>query len=325
MPFLKIALGIVAGLGFLTFLIAYICFRMAFYSSPKRAAANREEYPIPDGKEYEPFREQITQWIKLARALPYREVSITSFDGLTLRGRYYEFDPNAPIELLIHGYRGWGERDLSGGVARCQILGHNALVIDHRGSNLSDGTVITFGILESRDCERWIDFILEKINPHAKIILTGISMGAATVMILSSRQLPENVVGVLADCGYTSNEEIIKKVLQEMKLPPNVCYPFVKLGASWFGKFDLDEVSPIDAVAKSRLPILFFHGDADAFVPHDMSVRNFAACTSQKHLVSTPGAGHGLCFPMDRETYLTEMKSFFDPILYPDREPTKTL
>ena len=81
MPLLGIVTGIAVGLSALTVLIAYICFRMAFYSSPKREATKREEYPLPDGKEYEPFREQITQWIKLARSLPYREVSITSFDG----------------------------------------------------------------------------------------------------------------------------------------------------------------------------------------------------------------------------------------------------
>ncbi len=310
-----IALGSIGVLGILTVLAAYICFRMAFYSSPKRPLEHRDEFPIPDGKVYEPFREQMVEWIKLARALPYREVAVTSFDGLTLRGRYYEIFPDAPIELLFHGYRGWAERDLSGGVARCQTLGHNALVVDHRGSNQSDGSVITFGILESRDCPVWVDYILTHINPRAKIILTGISMGASTVMIAASRPLPPNVVAVLADCGYTAHDEIIKKVMVDMKLPPKLCYPFIKLGAKWFGKFDLEETSPIESVKRGLLPILFFHGDTDDFVPHGMSLRNSQACATVNRMVTIHGAGHGLCFPVDPETYLNEMRSFFDPIL----------
>lgn len=312
---LWILLGVAIGVSLLTLLGAYICFRMAFYASAKREVERKDEYPIPDGKVYLPFREQMVEWIKQARQLPYQEVSVTSFDGLTLRGRYYEFSPDYPIELLFHGYRGWAERDLSGGVARCRQLKHNALIVDHRASNQSDGTVITFGILESRDCPVWVDFILRHINPNAKIILTGISMGASTVMIAASEPLPKNVIGVLADCGYTSNREIIQKVMKDIKLPPNLFYPFIKLGAKIFGKFDLEEISPIESVKQSRLPILFFHGDTDDFVPYEMSVRNHDACNAKKRLVTIKGAGHGLCFPVEPKTYLKEMDDFFIPIL----------
>ena len=100
-----------------------------------------------------------------------------------------------------------------------------------------------------------------------------------------------------------------------MKLPPKLCYPFVKLGAKLFGKFDLEEISPIEAVRQSLLPILFFHGDTDDFVPHDMSLRNSQACATRNKIVIIKGAGHGLCFPVDPETYLREMHDFFDPIL----------
>ena len=312
---LLIALGVVLSVGFLILLGAYICYLMTFYSSPKRPEVKKRDYPLPDGAEYEPFHEQITEWVKNMRALPHREVSVVSFDGLTLRGQYFEFVPNGPIELMFHGYRGWGERDLNGGVARCQRLGHNVMVVDHRASNKSDGHVISFGILESRDCPVWVDFILKEINPNAKIILTGISMGAATVMIAASRELPENVVAVLADCGYTSAKEIIQKVMRDKKYPVPLLYPLVRLGAKLFGKFDLEEITPIESVKHSRLPIIFFHGDEDDFVPHQMSMEAYEACPTTKRLVITPGARHGLCFPVDQEGYLRHMQEFFGPIL----------
>jgi len=200
-------------------------------------------------------------------------------------------------------------------VARCQRLGHNALVVDQRGCNQSDGHVISFGILESRDCPIWVDYILREINPNATILLTGISMGAATVMIASSRELPKNVVATLADCGYTSAKEIIQKVMRDQEYPVKLLYPLVRLGAKLYGKFDPEETSPIESVKHSRLPILFFHGDADDFVPHEMSLQNYEACTTKKRMVSVPNAAHGLCFPIDEEAYLREMRDFFDPIL----------
>ena len=172
--------------------------------------------------------------------------------------------------------------------------------------------MITFGEKERRDCLTWVDFVIQHIDKEAKIILTGISMGAATVMMAASMELPPNVIGVLADCGYTSTQAIIKKVIRDMKLPADLLYPLVRIGARLFGGFDPDAFSPIESMKKCKLPVIFFHGDTDDFVPCYMSEENFAACAAeQKRLVIIPGAGHGLCFPVDQETYLKELRDFF--------------
>ena len=289
-----------------------ICFLKIFYTSRRK---KWPEYPVPAGEIYEPHHEQMIEWIKYARALPHKEVSIQSFDGLTLRGTYFEFEKGLPIDILFHGYHGCAEQDLSGGVYRCQRLGHNVLIVDHRASGKSEGHVVTFGINESRDALAWIHYALENIDSNAKILLGGISMGAATVMMTSAMELPENVKGTVADCGYTSAKDIIKKVIRDMKLPDNLLYSFVRLGAILFGRFDPDANSPLESMPNCRVPVIFFHGDADAFVPQSMSEENHAACSAPKHLVITPGAGHGLCFPVDVDTYVKEISEFFAPYL----------
>lgn len=298
------------------FITAFICFYRVFYS-PERKPLAEGEVDLPPGKEYEPYYEQMTAWTLQTRALPHEDVSITSFDGLTLRGKYYEYAPGAPMELMFHGYRGSSERDLCGGVDRCFALGRNVLIVDHRASGTSEGKVITFGVNESRDCMSWIDFILEKFGADVKIILTGISMGAATVMMATARDLPENVVMVLADCGYTSSKEIIKKVIREMGLPAGLLYPFVKLGARLFGNFDPDELSPIEAMKTCKVPVIFVHGDADDFVPYEMSVQNYEACTAVKKLITVPDAGHGLAYPADCEGYLHVLAQFSSEVGVP--------
>ena len=290
---------------------SYICFRIAFFVKPEDKIPS-EEYPIPEGDIYEPFRERMVTWIKEVRSLPHEDMTITSFDGLTLRGKYYEFAPGAPMEIMFHGYRGNAERDMFGGVQRCFALGRSALIVDQRGCGNSEGNVISFGINEVRDCLAWLDHAIRRFGPDVKIILTGISMGASTVMMAAGEDLPENVIGVLADCGFTSAKDIIKVVIREkMHLPPNLSYPFVKLGAKLFGHFDLDSRSAIDALAKAKVPVILYHGEADDFVPCDMSRRNFDTCASRKLLVTIPGAGHGLCYLVNPERYLKELDAFF--------------
>ena len=117
---------------------------------------------------------------------------------------------------------------------------------------------------------------------------------------------------MLADCGYTSAEDIIKKVIrQDMKLPPHISYPFVKLGARLWGGFDLDETSPMEGAARCKVPVIFFHGEEDDFVPCDMSRKMFEACSCTKKLVTIPGAGHGLSYPVAPKHYLEELQNFF--------------
>ena len=293
---------------------AAVCFFIVFYSL-RRKERCEDDYCLPAGDIYKPFYPDMIEWTKRARALEHKNVELKTSDGLTLRGRYYEKDPDAPIEIMMHGYRGNFERDLSGGIFRALDIGHSVLVYDHRGSGKSDGHILTFGINESRDCRRWIDYILTEINPNAKIILSGVSMGAATAMITSGFELPENIIGIIADCGYTSAKDIIKKVMRDMHLPPELLYPFVKLGARLYGRFNVEELSPIEQVKKSRIPTLFVHGDTDAYVPLEMSRKNYEACKAEKkRLVIIKGAGHGLAYPVGREGYLKELRDFFDPI-----------
>lgn len=310
MEWLYITLGVLAFLVIAIFVLSYVCFRMCFYSKPRKIL-NEDEIELPLGELYDKYSEDIKRWIREARALNPREYTIKSHDGLTLCGKYYECNPGGIIEILFHGYRGSGERDLSAGVERCFALNRNALIVDQRACGTSDGNTITFGILERLDCLKWIDKVIEEFGKDTKIILTGISMGGATVMLASGMSLPENVLCILSDCGYSSNKEIICKIIREMKLPPRLAYPFLKLGARVFGKFSLDCDSPERAVSRACVPIIFIHGDTDDFVPYYMSEKCYNACSSKhKRLVKIAGAGHGVAYPVDKELYVNSLRDF---------------
>lgn len=305
-------IGIAGGALLLVLLTSFVCFMMTFYSK-KRKPLGEDEYLLPPGKAYEPFHDELIGWAKKVRAMPYEEMEIKTPDGLTLRGRYYEYKRGAITEILFHGYKGNAERDMSGAVERCFAIGRNAILVDQRASGRSDGHVITFGIKERQDAVLWAKEAVRRFGKDERLILSGVSMGAATVMMASAEALPENVIGILADCGYSSPREIIRKVMKDMGVPVSLLYPFVKLGARVFGGFDLEETSPIEAMKKCTLPIIFFHGDADGFVPHEMTVRLYEACISEKKtFVSVPGAEHGLAFSASKEDYLRAITKFSD-------------
>lgn len=304
MLFLWIGLGLL----FLILLTAYICFRMAYFV-PKKAKLH-PEYEMPPGKIYEPYYGQMRRWMEEVRAMPHQEFSIRSFDGLTLWGKYYEYAPGAPIELMFHGYRGTAERDLCGGVQRSFSLGHSVLIVDQRASCRSGGSVITFGRKESRDCLSWVDFMIGHFGEDVRIILCGISMGATTVLLAAGQTLPKNVIGVLADCGFSCAKDIIRKVIRQLKLPYKVLYPFVRLGGILYGGFDPNKADATTAVKNCRVPVIFFHGDDDDYVPWQMSRINYDACSSVKELVITPGAGHGMCYLLDQQAYIDAVRTF---------------
>ena len=95
-----------------------------------------------------------------------------------------------------------------------------------------------------------------------------------------------------------------------MKLPADLLYPFVRLGAIVFGRFDPDSYSPEEAMANCKLPVIFVHGEADDFVPCEMTRRNYELCTGPKVLLMVPGAGHGLSYPAAPERYIRTLKDF---------------
>ena len=297
------------GLILLILLTSFICFLMTFYVG-KRKVLKEGEYDLPPGKEYEPYYDDMKNWIDKMRNFPYEQVEIKSHDGLTLKAKYFENIKGAPIEIMIHGYKGNAERDMNGGIFRAFAVGRNALLIDQRGSGDSEGHVLTFGIKERKDVRLWIDFLIDKFGKDVRIILTGISMGASTALMTTQENIPSNVIGVLADCGFSSQKEIISKTIKEMKLPPKLFYPFVKLGGLIFGRFNIDELTPLDACKNMPVPVIFFHGDNDNFVPCYMSEDMAKVCSNKNKFVIIPNAEHGLAYPSSQDYYISKVKEF---------------
>jgi len=288
-----VLIGLILAVSFYTF---YIC----FYSKPDRI---EDPYTIMRGKQYQQVKDNMIACTRIMDKASCEWVYTDSFDGLKLAGRYYHTAEGAPLMILFHGYRSMSLRDCAGGYILSKKLGFNVLAVDQRAHAESEGRVITFGIREHRDCESWIRFAINRFGSDTKIILSGLSMGAATVLMAAQLPLPSNVAAILADCPYSSPADIIRKVCRDRHLPDHLAYPFIRLGAWIYGRFDLEMTTACNAVKKATVPILLIHGEDDRFVPCEMSrlIRNCCASPSQLHTFS--GAGHGLCYMVDPIRY----------------------
>ena len=292
--------GILAFVLLAMLLVTYCCYRRCFYS-PKGAAS--DPYAPLIGRQYIAVQDEIYACTKRMDGAEYESVSIQSFDSLTLTGRYYHVKDGAPIKLMFHGYRSTLLRDCGGGFYLSKKMGMNVLAVDQRAHGSSEGRTISFGIQERKDCLSWISYINERFGSTTPIVLSGLSMGAATVLMSTSLPLPKNVVCAVADSPYESPAQIIRKVCADEKLPAAIAYPFVRLAAWLFGGFHLEESSALTAVVDSKIPILLIHGEDDRLVPCEMSQHICAVAQGKAILELFPQAGHGLCYITDPPRY----------------------
>ena len=288
-----VLIGLILAVSFYTF---YIC----FYSRADRA---EDPYALMHGIQYQEVKDNIIACTRIIDKAPCEWVYTNSCDGLKLAGRYYHTAEGAPVMILFHGYRSISLRDCAGGYILAKKLGFNVLAVDQRAHAESEGRVISFGIREHKDCESWIRFVIKRFGNDAKIVLSGLSMGAATVLMASQLPLPDNVVAILADCPYSSPADIIRKVCRDRHLPDHLAYPFIRLGAWIYGRFDLEMTTACNAVKKASVPILLIHGEDDHFVPCEMSGLIHSCCASPSQLHTFAGAGHGLCYMVDPIRY----------------------
>jgi fermentation-respiration switch protein FrsA (DUF1100 family) len=138
-------------------------------------------------------------------------------------------------------------------------------------------------------------------------------MGATTVLLSLRLPLPQNVKGVIADCGFTSPAEIIAKVGKDsFKINAKPLIPFLNLACKLLGKFSITELSTVDTVKNTDLPIMFIHGEKDTFVPCEMTKTTFKNCKDNCRMFLSREAGHGTSFLLDTEPLINELKSFLN-------------
>ncbi len=278
-------------------------FKLAFMRSDVRLTSV-DSGPLAE------YKDVFNKSLEYLDGLKSERVYIKSFDGLRLAASYYDNNNADATILLFHGYRSDGRFDFSCAVKFYIEMGLNVLIVDQRCNGESEGKLITFGIKERKDVVSWVNFVLNKYG-QKDIFLSGVSMGATTVMMAANLDLPENVKGIIADCGFTAAPDIIKKVArQAFKINATPILPFLNLMCKIFGRFSLYETTTTEALAQSDIPIFFIHGKKDGFVPCEMTVQSHKAARAEKDIYLVKDADHGISFLVDTENVTNQITKF---------------
>lgn len=245
----------------------------------------------------------------------YTNTYIESFDKLKLHGyKILNENPTDTWVITVHGYTSKGI-EMSNYAKNFYDMGYNVLIPDLRGHGESEGKYIGMGWHDRLDILSWINLII-KDNTKAKIILHGVSMGAATVSMLSGEELPMNVKAIISDCGYTSVWNQFSHQLKSMYSLPN--FPVMNASSITIKLktgYSLKEASALKQVAKSKTPMLFIHGDKDDFVPYHMMDELYNAANCEKEKLTIIGAGHAKSSKVNPELYWTTISKFINKYL----------
>lgn len=219
--------------------------------------------------------------------------------------------PTRKTAVLIHGYEGNSIDMLHIGYLYSRQLGYNILLPDLHAHGQSDGDAIRMGWLDRLDVKRWIDEASRLFGDSIEIVVHGVSMGAATTMMVSGDSLPGSVRCFVEDCGYTSVWDEFKGELKnQFGLP---AFPLLHV-ASWlcdilYG-WNFHEASALQQVKHCTLPMLFIHGDADDFVPTWMVYPLYEAKPEPKELWLVPGAAHAVAYKENKAEYTRRIRDF---------------
>ncbi|WP_231293218.1 alpha/beta hydrolase [Sporosarcina sp. P33] len=149
------------------------------------------------------------------------------------------------------------------------------------------------------------------MGPDTEVVYHGLSMGAATVLMASGEQLPKQVKASIADSPYQSVYRLFAYQLDRMfHLPAFPLLDNMSLLTNAKAGYSLREADALGAVRRATVPILYIHGQADTFVPTDMTKELYAMTKSETELILVDGANHGEAFVMERVAYKKTVAGF---------------
>jgi len=258
------------------------------------------------------FVRRVAEASKRLRRADCSEVHITGSDGTPLVGHYRKCDDPKRIIVAMHGWRSSWSNDFGAIADFWHNSGCNVLYAEQRGQGSSGGDYMGFGLLERYDCLDWVNWVNDNTDRKLPVYLGGISMGASTVLMTAGLDLPENVRGIIADCGFTSPNAIWRHVVQNnMHIPYGIHSAAVNSRCRKRIKFGGNDYSCTDAMKVCKIPVLFIHGTDDRFVPVEMTYENYKACASKKYLLVVPGASHGESYFKDTDAYEAITRAFW--------------
>lgn len=308
---MTIGIGFVIVLLIIDIIASFYFYNLAINRGPKDFLQGNSDLEV-SAEAMDVFLEG--NWRTWDQEQQFEEINMTSYDDLNLKGYFLEAkEPSNKLVVFAHGYLGRASDMSLYGQYYYEELGYNMFTADARGHGQSEGDYIGFGWHDRLDYVDWMNLLIEKLGPDTEIVLHGLSMGAATVLMTSGEELPNNVKVVIADSPYTSVHDMFSYQMKRMfKLPSFPILNSTSMVTKMKADYSLKEASALEQVKKTDIPILYIHGNADTFVPTKHARKLYENTNSDTELVTFDGAGHGEAFVIAREEYIKNLNHFLN-------------
>ena len=242
----------------------------------------------------------------------YENVAFESA-GIPLTGWYLPARTYPVTIIITHGLFRSRYEMLERGVALWK-LGYGVLLYDVRRHGPHRGEFSTVGYTERRDVRAAVEFVRQRA-PYDRIVLLGISMGAAA-SLLAAVETPE-VAAVISDSSFRSFRDAVANDLRYLGLPQWPLAPILTYTTAWRMGFAPSDFDIEHAVRRLTIPVLFIGGSRDRRMPVETTLEPLyeAARHPAKRRLIIEGAAHGETYLVSPERYLKAIDSFIQEAL----------
>ncbi len=309
-------LGTASAAGSIFMSFGWSFFELTVHCKKKKKLTRKKWFQLSHTKINHPrdkFEKEYEEGKAWCRNQNMQDCYIRSLDGLLLHAFYLPAKDAKRFVLLSHGYKGSGFGDFAYTARFLHENQCNLLFIDQRCCGESEGEFITFGAKEQYDVQRWAYYIAKRNKNKLPIYLYGESMGAAAILMASGRKLPQEVRGLIADCGFRSMKEQLKDIAANWFRLNRIGLLLFRedLFCRFLGGFCMKDANTTKALRVNKRPGLFFHGLKDTYVDPKNSRHNYSVCKAPKELVMIPEARHLCSAYVNPELYRGKLLDFF--------------
>lgn len=291
------------------FLLLYFVLSYVMYLKIFKIDADTEYRVVNQESDF--FRPSYEWYLKV----PKEEISIKSYDNITLKGMFIpSIDKESTnLAIVVHGYHANLE-DMIIIAKLYSDLGFKVMLLDMRGHGLSQGTFTTLGHYEKYDIKKWIHFALRTYGATDSILLHGVSMGASTIFLSSTLRLPQNVKFIVADSGF---DNLLKMLWTNTKpVVARFFLPGVSILSFLSRRFFLGSINVHKAVKNNKIPLMIIHGEQDDKIPFTVGKSLYEISkVPYKEFFPVPNCKHGLGYVVDKPGYearlIKQLKQFF--------------
>jgi fermentation-respiration switch protein FrsA (DUF1100 family) len=224
-----------------------------------------------------------------------RLVAVEVEQGVTVGGRLYAADRDAPAILYYHG-NGEIAQDYDDLASLYTAIGVTLLVMDYRGYGRSGGSPTAGNLIgDARSVLQVLGSVVADsgLSP-ARLYVMGRSLGSVPAIDLAS-QAGTQLAGLIVESGFADTFGLLARLGGRLRSSGE----------------DRDGFGNLTKIGRVILPTLVIHGLADVLIPAAEGQQLYDHCAApRKRLVLIPRGGHSDLMMVGEREYFGALRRF---------------